>query len=59
MRSSEKWTYKVLKLKVKTFANAENQAAHIEDQLNQVGMVGWELVNVVLVGTSLQAFFKR
>lgn len=55
----DKWSYKVINIKLKTFAKGDNQAVHLEDQFNQLGMVGWELVNVTTIGTSMKAIFKR
>jgi len=56
---NDKWTYKVITLKVKSFAKADVQAEHMEEQLNQLGMIGWELINVVAIGASMKAFLKR
>ncbi len=50
-----KWQYRVKFIKVpRTEATAT-----VSGELNELGDDGWELVNVVEVGTILMAVFKR
>jgi hypothetical protein len=52
---STKWEYRVKFIKVpRTEATAV-----VSGELNEVGHDGWELVNVVEVGTILMAVFKK
>ena len=54
-----RWEYKTVVLKYGMFSSAEKQAAEIDGQLNQEGMLGWELVTYAMVGSSYRAIFKR
>lgn len=56
---SDRWEYKSIVLKIGSFSNSEQQNRQIEDQLNQHGSVGWELVNYMVMGTKYRAVFKR
>ena len=47
------WEYKVKKIP------DTSTLAQIEQGLNNVGSDGWELINIVKVGTDYVAFFKR
>lgn len=40
---SDRWNYKVLELKPKVFGSV---SARMEDELNRLGKLGWELVGV-------------
>lgn len=54
-----RWEYKTIVLKLGTFSKAEEHTRQIEEQLNLQGSVGWELINLMLMGTNYRAFFKR
>lgn len=41
---SERWSYKVLELKLKLFGGSTS--TRLEDELNRLGKQGWELVSV-------------
>lgn len=50
-----KWEYRVKFIRI-----PKNEAtAAVTGELNEVGSDGWELVNIVEVGTILMAVFKR
>lgn len=52
------WSYKVLELKAKglrTLLGAEE----LQDALNQQGMQGWELVNVVQLATNRVTIYLK
>jgi len=50
-----KWQYRVKFIKVPRTA----ATAIVSGELNELGDDGWELVNVVEVGTVLMAVFKK
>jgi hypothetical protein len=50
-----KWQYRVKFIKVPR----TEATAIVSGELNELGEEGWELVNVVEVGTILMAVFKR
>jgi hypothetical protein len=50
-----KWEYRVKFIKVPR----TEATAIVGGELNEVGQDGWELVNVLEVGTILMAVFKR
>lgn len=50
-----KWQYRVKFIKVPR----SEATAIVSGELNELGEEGWELVNVVEVGTILMAVFKR
>ena len=52
---STKWQYRVKFIKVPR----TGATAIVGGELNELGEDGWELVNVVEVGTILMAVFKR
>lgn len=52
---SSKWQYRVKFIKVPR----TEATAIVSGELNELGADGWELVNVVEVGTILMAVFKR
>ena len=52
---SSKWQYRVKFIKVPR----TEATAIVSGELNELGEDGWELVNVVEVGTILMAVFKR
>lgn len=52
---STKWQYRVKFIKVPR----TEATAIVSGELNELGDDGWELVNVVEVGTILMAVFKR
>lgn len=54
--SNERWQYQVAEVKSGLFGV---KAADAQEQLNKLGMQGWELVAVRHVSTSLQLFLKR
>ncbi len=54
-----RWEYKVIILKLGTFSNAEEHSRQIEEQMNQLGATGWELVSFMLMSTKYRAIFKR
>ena len=54
-----RWEYKTVILKYGMFSSTEKQAKDIDEQLNQEGMLGWELVTYTVVGSSYRAIFKR
>jgi hypothetical protein len=54
-----RWEYKTVIIKYGMFSAAEKQAKEIDEQLNQEGMLGWELVTYVMIGSSYRAIFKR
>ncbi|PHS74885.1 MAG: hypothetical protein COB56_08640 [Robiginitomaculum sp.] len=43
-----KWKYKIVAVKIPTFAKEENKLSAVEDKLNRLGMDGWELVHPFL-----------
>jgi hypothetical protein len=50
-----KWHYRVKFIKVQR----TEATAIVSGELNELGDDGWELVNVIEVGTILMAVFKR
>jgi len=54
-----RWEYKAIVLKLGTFSSTEEHNRQIEEQMNQLGAVGWELVNYVVMGSKYRAIFKR
>jgi hypothetical protein len=42
-----KWEYKLIKLPVKAVLNFGVKIAETEHELNSLGKLGWELVNIV------------
>ena len=56
---SANWTYKVIDVKPKSMLGTLN-AEYMQDILNQQGMQGWELVNVVqLAVNQASLYFKK
>lgn len=49
------WEYRVKFVRIPK----KDATASVTDELNEVGEEGWELVNIVEVGTVLMAVFKR
>lgn len=56
---SDRWEYKSIIIKIGTFSHPEEQNRQVEQQLNQHGALGWELVNYMVMGTKYRAVFKR
>lgn len=56
--ASERWEYRVEDLKY-GFLGRAMQAEALTETLNRQGAQGWELVNVVMYGAQMKAFFKR
>lgn len=55
-----RFEYKVITLKASMWGgNAEKNDNGFESQLNQQGMLGWNLVGVTPYGTGVKAFLKR
>lgn len=54
-----KWQYKVETVKPNVFAGTEKQEALIQERLTRLGLEGWELVSVCLVGHHRQLYLKR
>jgi hypothetical protein len=55
MAMATRWEYRVKFIRI-----PKNEAtAVVTSELNEVGDDGWELVNIVEVGTILMAVFKR
>lgn len=54
-----RWEYKTIIIKYSTFANAEKQTEQLDEQLNREGILGWELVNHIIIASSYRAVFKR
>jgi len=54
-----RWEYKSIVIKISSFSKMDAQNKQIEDQLNQLGMLGWELVNYIMMGVQYRAIFKR
>jgi len=52
---SDTWQYRVKFIKVPR----TEATAIVSGELNELGQDGWELVNIVEVGTILMAVFKR
>jgi len=42
---SDRWSYKVLELKLKLFGGS--MSSRLEDELNRLGKQGWELVSII------------
>ena len=56
---SANWTYKVIDVKPKSMLGTLN-AEYMQDILNQQGMQGWELVDVVqLAVNQASLYFKK
>lgn len=55
---NDRWEYKVEELKP-GFLYRNMQPEHLAETLNREGVQGWELINVVAMGASMKAFFKR
>jgi hypothetical protein len=53
---STRWTYKVVTLKAGLFGIKPDA---IEEQLNQLGSQGWEMVAVHMVGTTATVYLKK
>lgn len=56
---SDRWEYKTVLLKLGTFSKPEEHNRQMDEQLNQHGSVGWELVSCLMMGTRYRAIFKR
>ncbi|MGB6229562.1 MAG: DUF4177 domain-containing protein [Litorimonas sp.] len=55
-----RYEYKVVTLKASAWGGKpEKRDANFESALNQLGMVGWNLVGVSPYGQNVQAFLKR
>ena len=55
-----RFEYKVLTLKASVWGgNTDKRDARFQEQLNNLGMVGWDLVGVTTYGSYVQAFLKR
>lgn len=55
-----RYEYKVITLKSRGMGlSTEKANAGFTEQLNQEGMMGWHLVNVMPYGASVRAFLKR
>lgn len=55
----KRWQYKVETLKPGMFSSGEKQEEFIQDRLTRLGVEGWELVSVCMVGHYRQLFLKR
>ena len=56
----DRWTYKVMPLPYKIFLSSEKKSTEYQDILNQEGLRGWELINVVIDGSGYTyAYFKK
>lgn len=55
-----RYEYKVLTLKGSVWSGKpEKRDADFQAELNQLGMLGWNLVSVSPYGQNVQAFLKR
>ena len=55
-----RFEYKVVSLRASIWSGAaEKRDAKFQEQLNNLGMVGWDLIAVQPHGTNMQAFLKR
>lgn len=58
--SHRHWTYKTVKLNMGALDNAQKRAARFDEQLNSLGLLGWELVTIETDGYGYKwAFFKK
>ncbi|KAF1717415.1 hypothetical protein CSC74_00260 [Pseudoxanthomonas yeongjuensis] len=53
---SKRWSYKVMEVKP---AFTGLKSASIEEQLNQLGLQGWELVSVLHAGLGAWLYLKK
>lgn len=56
--ANERWQYQVVDLKAGTWSMIM-KAEQVQEQLNKLGQIGWELVQVTQVSTTLRLFLKR
>lgn len=56
--ANERWQYQVVDMKAGTWSMTL-KAEQVQDQLNKLGQIGWELVQVTQVSTTLRLFLKR
>jgi hypothetical protein len=54
-----RWEYKVETVKPSLFSSAEKQEELVQDRLTRLGVEGWELVSVGMIGHYRQLFLKR
>lgn len=55
-----RYEYKVITIKSRGMGlSTEKANSAFTEQLNQEGMMGWDLVNVMPYGASVRAFLKR
>jgi hypothetical protein len=55
-----RYEYKVVTLKGSVWSGkTEKRDADFQSELNQLGLIGWDLVGVSPYGQNVQAFLKR
>ncbi len=54
--ANERWQYQVVEMKPKWLGVP---AEAVQSELNKLGQIGWELVNVMQVNSTLRLFLKR
>ncbi|KFN44768.1 DUF4177 domain-containing protein [Arenimonas oryziterrae] len=61
MSAHSRWQYLVLDLRMKLFDSQATQLQRVQDELNRLGLQGWELVSLIpMPGAFVQrATFKR
>lgn len=58
--ASPQWTYKTARLNMGRLDNVEKRAAKFDEQLNSLGLLGWELVTIEADGHGHKwGFFKK
>ncbi len=55
----KKWKYKVVRVKQPAFATDQTRTEIIEEQLNRLGMDGWELVSATQMSYLLRLYLKK
>ena len=54
-----KWQYKVHTVKINIFTSVEKQDNHIQEELNQFSMQGWELNKIEPVNGRVRLYLRR
>ncbi len=56
--ANDRWQYQVVDMKAGTWSMSL-RPEQVQDQLNKLGQIGWELVQVTQISTTVRLFLKR